>query len=263
MCRPPVRAAGGPRPCPRRRDHFVSRPWSRISVRATSVALLLTGVAGGVYLGQDREVRQRTAQVDLVNQADQAELDLLKERHAEHAAARASQRKAQADAAGKAATEAKAAADKAHTLEEAALKQQEKDKKAADEKAVKDAAKDKAVKDGALKPYDGPIPASCGEFSGNRATGCAILLDSGFGLDQMGCLDKLWTKESGWNAKAKNRSSGAYGIAQALPGGKMSSIADDWATNAATQIKWGLGYIKGRYDTPCKAWSHSQSSGWY
>jgi len=235
----------------------VSRPWSRVSVRATSVALLLTGVVGGVYLGQDRQVQQSTAQVDLVNQADQAELDLLKERHAEHAAARAPQRKAQADAAGKAAAEAKAAADKAHQLEEAVLKQQAKEKKDAADKAGRDKP------DAPLKPYPGPIPTSCNEYSGNRATGCAVLLDSGFGLDQMGCLDKLWTKESGWNPRAKNASSGAYGIPQALPGKKMASVADDWQDSAATQVKWGLGYIKSKYGTPCKAWAHSQSSGWY
>ena len=39
----------------------------------------------------------------------------------------------------------------------------------------------------------------------------------------------------------------------------MASVGDDWQTNPATQIKWGLGYIKGRYRTPCKAWAHSQA----
>ena len=90
-----------------------------------------------------------------------------------------------------------------------------------------------------------------------------MLLREGFKIDQMPCLDKLWTKESGWNPKASNSSSGAYGIPQAVPGTKMSSVASDWKTNPATQIKWGLGYIKGRYDNPCGAWAKSQSSGWY
>jgi hypothetical protein len=79
----------------------------------------------------------------------------------------------------------------------------------------------------------------------------------------MPCLDKLWKKESGWNHKARNNSSGAYGIPQAYPGNKMASVGSDWKTNPATQIKWGLGYIKGRYKTPCGAWAKSQSSGWY
>ncbi|MCU4672550.1 transglycosylase SLT domain-containing protein [Microbacterium fluvii] len=77
------------------------------------------------------------------------------------------------------------------------------------------------------------------------------------------CLVALWKKESGWRVNAYNSGSGAYGIPQALPGSKMASAGADWATNPATQIKWGLGYISGRYGTPCGAWSHSQSAGWY
>lgn len=88
---------------------------------------------------------------------------------------------------------------------------------------------------------------------------------AGFGFDsgQMRCLDPLWKKESGWNHKASNPSSGAYGIPQALPGPKMASEGADWKTNPVTQIKWGLKYIKGRYGTPCAAWAHSQDVGWY
>jgi hypothetical protein len=89
------------------------------------------------------------------------------------------------------------------------------------------------------------------------------MLKAGFKIDQFPCLDKLWNRESGWNEHASNSGSGAYGIPQALPGSKMASVASDWKTNAATQIKWGLGYIEGRYDSPCGAWSHSESSGWY
>jgi hypothetical protein len=85
----------------------------------------------------------------------------------------------------------------------------------------------------------------------------------GWGTDQYDCLVSLWNKESGWNVYAHNASSGAYGIPQALPGNKMSSVGADWATNAATQITWGLGYISGRYGTPCGAWAKSQASGWY
>lgn len=80
---------------------------------------------------------------------------------------------------------------------------------------------------------------------------------------QFSCLDRLWTRESGWNPYARNKSSGAYGIPQALPGSRMAIVAADWKTNPYTQIMWGLGYIHGRYVTPCKAWSHSQTYGWY
>jgi hypothetical protein len=112
-------------------------------------------------------------------------------------------------------------------------------------------------------PFSGPIPDSCNEYSGNRETGCALMLNAGFKISQFPCLDKLWKKESGWNHRASNPSSGAYGIPQSLPGSKMGSEGSDWRSNPATQIKWGLGYIKGRYGTPCSAWSHSQNVGWY
>jgi hypothetical protein len=85
----------------------------------------------------------------------------------------------------------------------------------------------------------------------------------GWGEDQYSCLVSLWQKESGWRVNAQNGSSGAYGIPQSLPGSKMASAGADWATNAGTQIEWGLGYITGRYGTPCGAWEKSQASGWY
>ncbi|MET4159468.1 transglycosylase SLT domain-containing protein [Agromyces sp. PvR057] len=84
----------------------------------------------------------------------------------------------------------------------------------------------------------------------------------GWGDDQFGCLVALWNRESGWNVYASNPS-GAYGIPQALPGSKMSSAGADWATNPATQISWGLGYIAGRYGSACGAWNTSESQGWY
>lgn len=108
-----------------------------------------------------------------------------------------------------------------------------------------------------------PIPADCDEYSGNRAIGCALLAEFGFGLDQMPALDALWTRESGWNHQAYNPSSGAYGIPQALPGNKMASAGSDWETNPATQIRWGLGYIRDRYGSPQAAWAFHQANGWY
>jgi hypothetical protein len=77
------------------------------------------------------------------------------------------------------------------------------------------------------------------------------------------CLDPLWQRESGWRVQAGNMFSGAYGIPQALPGSKMSSAGPDWETNANTQIIWGIGYIKGRYGTPCNAWANWNAKHWY
>ena len=102
-------------------------------------------------------------------------------------------------------------------------------------------------------------------YSGNPRGIAASMAASryGWGADQFSCLDALWTRESGWNPRATNPSSGAYGIPQALPGSKMSAYGADWRTNPATQIEWGLAYIDGRYGTPCGAWSTFQSRGWY
>jgi hypothetical protein len=92
---------------------------------------------------------------------------------------------------------------------------------------------------------------------------------SGYGWtsQQATCLDELWTEESAgtWSPTVTNPVSGAYGIPQALPAGKMASAGADWQTSAATQIRWGLGYIAGRYGTPCAAWAFETSHvpNWY
>jgi len=89
-----------------------------------------------------------------------------------------------------------------------------------------------------------------------------LLGSYGFASSQWGCLDDLWERESGWVYNAEN-ASGAYGIPQALPGSKMASAGPDWQTDPTTQIKWGLGYIKSTYGTPCGAWDHEEADGWY
>jgi hypothetical protein len=203
----------------------VKRLWSRMGVRAASVGLLVLGLTGGVYLGQNRDVQRQSVEAQLVVQANEDEMRLLKERQAD--------------------------ASKARTLEKEVIEAKEAEK-------VK-----KAEEAGGPVPFTGDIPASCDEYKGSRKIGCALMLDKGYALDQFPCLENLWDKESGWNYKALNSSSGAYGIPQSLPGDKMASAGSDWKTNPATQIKWGLGYIKGRYGTPCKAWGHSQNVGWY
>ncbi len=90
----------------------------------------------------------------------------------------------------------------------------------------------------------------------------AMLGSFGWSSSQFACLDPLWAEESGWNVTAENPS-GAYGIPQALPGAKMAGAGPDWQTSAATQIEWGLEYIKGTYGSPCGAWDHEQANGWY
>ncbi|GLW28511.1 lytic transglycosylase domain-containing protein [Actinoplanes regularis] len=212
---------------------------SRIGVRAASAALLLAGLAGGVYIGRQRSP-ETTATMDQAR-AEAADMRLLKDRENVHAATRAQRVLAEQAAAKKAASVAETASEYAKKLDKSAVAA----KKAAQQKSSGPVA------------FAGPIPSSCSEFSGSRAVGCALTLNAAFGLDQFACLNKLWNKESGWNYRAENRSSGAYGIPQSLPGSKMASFGSDWKTNPATQIKWGLDYIKKRYDTPCGAWAHS------
>ena len=85
----------------------------------------------------------------------------------------------------------------------------------------------------------------------------------GFSEKEYKCLSSLWTKESHWNYKARNKKSGAHGIAQALPANKMDVISTDWRTNPVTQIRWGLRYISVRYETPCKALAKHNRSNHY
>lgn len=109
-------------------------------------------------------------------------------------------------------------------------------------------------------PSPPPAPVSPGTYQAY-----ALSLFGAYGWDSSqfsGCLDPLWNRESGWSPTASNQS-GAYGIPQALPGSKMASAGSDWETDGDTQIRWGLGYIKGTYGTPCGAWDHELADGWY
>jgi len=99
---------------------------------------------------------------------------------------------------------------------------------------------------------------------GARQVGKVMMAEKyGWGESQFTCLDNLWTRESHWNYRSSNRSSGAHGIPQALPATKMEVIGTDWRTNPVTQISWGLRYIDIRYDTPCKAYAKFKRSNYY
>jgi len=99
---------------------------------------------------------------------------------------------------------------------------------------------------------------------GAKKVAKSILMDEyGFSEKQYKCLNQLWTKESNWNYKSRNKKSGAHGIPQALPASKMNVVSTDWRTNPVTQIRWGLRYISIRYETPCKALAKHKRSNWY
>jgi hypothetical protein len=216
--------------------------WNRVGLyRSLGVLALVGALAGGVAVAADGP----TKQPDTANAASNSEpLDVagLERQDAERAEA---ERAARDTAQRKADEAAVAAAEQAKKSPSASS-------------SAKSATG--GGKPGAQVP---PAPASCQVYSGNRQIGCSMTLAAGHNLQQFACLEKLWTKESQWNAKARNPSSGAYGIPQSLPASKMASAGSDYLTNPATQIKWGLGYIKDRYGTPCAAWNHSQAKGWY
>ncbi|MET7425310.1 lytic transglycosylase domain-containing protein [Dactylosporangium sp. NPDC005555] len=222
-------------------DTFVIRLWHRVgTLRALGILVLVAGLLTGGFVIAGRQTQHETAQP--VKAADAASLPRATGGpSATQSAEQEAQSKAQ-DAASAAAAQAKAAED------------------AARKKKEEEASRSNTRSAG---PPSYPAPASCGVYSGHRRTGCDLVVAAGFGLDQMPCLDKLWTRESGWNPHAENKGSGAYGIPQARPRTKMASAGGDYLDNAGTQIKWGLGYIKDRYKTPCGAWGHSQSTGWY
>jgi uncharacterized protein YabE (DUF348 family) len=111
------------------------------------------------------------------------------------------------------------------------------------------------------KPKPGPPPITVDPGSA-QAIAKKLAAQRGWGDDQFSCLFQMWTNESNWRVNAENPS-GAYGIPQALPGDKMAAYGADWQTNPTTQIKWGLDYIAGRYDTPCGAWDFWQANGYY
>lgn len=123
--------------------------------------------------------------------------------------------------------------------------------------------------------------------SGNVATGARLASTYGWGpgSGEWSCLDDLWERESGWQDNIANKSSGAFGIAQALghgggaavvsvvhyPDGSSASdvTVDEYpsyaanAGDATAQIEWGLSYISSTYGDPCSAWGHEEADGWY
>jgi hypothetical protein len=207
-------------------------------LRTAAAGLLVAGLIGGLRLERQPADAADGTRIVMLSEAD--EMQILKVRQNRDAATRSLRRSAEAEVAAESAGRTLRAAVKARQKQKAAI----------------DRAK-------AGVTFDGEVPGSCQEYSGNRAIGCTLMLAAGFEIAQFPCLEQLWDHESGWNHRAENKGSGAYGIPQAYPGSKMATAGADWRTNPATQIKWGLGYVKGRYKTPCGAWSNFQNNGSY
>jgi len=150
-------------------------------------------------------------------------------------------------------------ADAIAAAKKRAYEQHQRDLKALREKAKRDAAARAKLKAQQEKER---LAKSNPSSKQNKAYGKKMSELKGWGRC-WSSLETLWDHESGWNERAENPSSGAYGIPQSLPGTKMASAGSDWRTSSPTQIAWGLGYIKARYKDPCGAWSWWQAHNWY
>ncbi|MGW4512781.1 aggregation-promoting factor C-terminal-like domain-containing protein [Streptomyces sp. NPDC004393] len=231
---------------------------SRISVRGFAVASAtavtavgaVTGVASG-STGQPSSDAEATASettlladIPAGQQAQVQTASLTQQADAQAIAADASAKKDAEESARK-----QAAAD-AVAKQKAAQKAEEdaKARKEAEQKASRDATRDAS---------SFPVQSSY------SVAQIQAMARSMVGAGQFQCFSNIVDHESSWNYQAVNASSGAYGLFQALPGSKMSSVGADWQTNPATQIKWGLNYMNSRYGSPCQAWSFWQANSWY
>ncbi|OEV12058.1 transglycosylase SLT domain-containing protein [Streptomyces nanshensis] len=130
--------------------------------------------------------------------------------------------------------------------------------KARHEEAVKQAERERERKQAASRSTERSKAATSAPSGSPQQIARQIIGDE----SQFQCFSQIVERESGWDVHAQNPS-GAYGLVQALPGSKMSSAGPDWRNSAATQVKWGLNYMKDRYGSPCGAWSFWQSNNWY
>jgi hypothetical protein len=228
---------------------------TRISVRGFAVASAtavttvgaVVGVASGSQQGQTTDDVEATA----------ADATLLADIPAgQQARVQGASLTQQADSASTAAH-----SEATKSAEEAARKQAAKDaeakKEAADKAAAERAAKEASRSSSRADASD--FPQKAAYTVGEVQSMAKKIVGSG----QYQCFSEIVERESGWNYRASNASSGAYGLMQALPGSKMASAGADWKTNPATQIKWGLNYMDSRYGSPCGAWEFWQANNWY
>ncbi|MBL1081209.1 lytic transglycosylase domain-containing protein [Streptomyces actinomycinicus] len=233
---------------------------SRISVRgfavASATAVTAVGSVVGVASGstaQTNDAEATAADTTLLAdipagqqaQVQVASASLTQQADAQAIAADTSAKKDAEEAARKAAAETAIA------------------KKEAAEKAAAQEAKERAEAKAAASRDDVRDSSSFPTQSSYTVAQIQAMARQMVASGQYQCFSNIVDHESSWNYRAVNASSGAYGLFQALPGSKMSSAGADWQTNPATQIKWGLSYMNGRYGSPCQAWSFWQANHWY
>jgi len=234
---------------------------SRISVRGFAVASAtavtavgsVVGVASGSVAQPSNDAEATASDSTLLadipagQQAQVQTASLTQQADAQAIAADASAKK-DAEAAAR-----KQAADDAVAKQKAAAKEAQAEKEAKERKEAEKAASRSATRDASSFSVQSSYTVA------QIQAMAAQMVPSG----QFQCFSNIVNHESSWNYRAVNASSGAYGLFQALPGSKMSSVGSDWQTNPATQIKWGLNYMNSRYGSPCDAWSFWQANSWY
>ncbi|MFD0349005.1 transglycosylase SLT domain-containing protein [Kitasatospora aburaviensis] len=239
---------------------------TRISVRGVAVASATAVTAVGAVVGMASGSEVKTTQtVDVAGATLLAEVPSGAQAQtiSDNIGTQASAQQAAAEATAKAAAEQKAAEEAARQKAAAdaqAKADAEKAAKAAEEKRKADeAAANRSKARSAMAATDTSAPpVSVSPGSVQEIAQQIVGNDA-----QFQCFSQIVKRESGWDYTATNKSSGAYGLVQALPGSKMASAGADWRTNPATQIKWGLNYMNSRYGSPCGAWSFWQSHHWY
>ncbi|MFF0741324.1 transglycosylase SLT domain-containing protein [Streptomyces sp. NPDC004111] len=242
---------------------------SRISVRgfavASATAVTTVGAVVGVASGDPQSSGDNNfeaaaadttllAEIPVGQQAKVATASLTQQADTQAAVAdEAAKKSAEESARLKAANDAKAkkqAADEAKEAEEKAAKAEKeaKERESQEETASRSASRDSSSFEQQSSYTVDQVKAIARQ-----------IIPSG----QFQCFSNIVQHESTWNYKAVNPSSGAYGLVQSYPGSKMSSVADDWRTNPATQIQWGLNYMNERYGSPCEAWDFWQANRSY
>ncbi|WP_199829647.1 transglycosylase SLT domain-containing protein [Streptomyces sp. MMG1121] len=232
---------------------------SRISVRGFAVASAtavtavgsVVGVASGSVAQNNNDAEATAADTTLLadipegQQAQVQSASLTQQADAQAIAADTSAKKDAEEAARKAAAETAIA------------------KKAAAEKAAKEAKERIEAKAAASRDSARDDSSSFPVQSSYTVAQVQAIARQIVPAGQFQCFSNIVDHESTWNYQAVNASSGAYGLVQALPAGKMASAGADWQTNPATQIKWGLNYMNQRYGSPCDAWTYWQANGNY
>lgn len=86
---------------------------------------------------------------------------------------------------------------------------------------------------------------------------------AGIDPDDWEYVDFIFHHESRWKPRAKNPSSGAYGLCQSLPASKMKKAGDDYRDNAITQMRWCHNYAQERYGSWEQAYKFWTRNHWW